>query len=58
MKSLTNYIKVILLVLIVVIGTEIIGPDTAIAVAIATIIVLLLTIATDIYIFYLEEKNK
>lgn len=56
MKSLTNYIKVILLVLIVVMGTEIIGPDAAIAVTIVTIIVLFITIVTDI--FYSEEKGK
>ena len=56
MKSLTNYIKVILLVLIVVMGTEIIGPDAAIAVTIVTIVVLFITIVTDI--FYSEEKGK
>ena len=56
MKSLTNYIKVILLILIVVMGTEIIGPDAAIAVTIVTIVVLFTAIITDI--FYSEEKVK
>ena len=58
MLYLTNYLKLILLGIILIIGTDYISPDLSILFIIVTVVVLAITIILDLYKFYSDRKIK
>ena len=58
MSYLINYVKLLLLGLILIIGTNYVSPNLSILFSIVTVVVLAITIILDLYKFYSNKETK
>lgn len=58
MTYLINYVKLFLLGLILIIGTDYVSPNLSILSTIVTVVVLAITIVLDLHRFYSDKEIK
>ena len=58
MSYLINYVKLFLLGLILIIGTDYVSPNLSILFTIVTVVVLSITIVLDLHRFYSDKEIK